>query len=140
MRKKELAAKGPDFKKTAKAVLVGVVVCVAAMLCMALLIEKGILPEGKWGIVSCVALCIGSGSASVYLILRQNKNILPSALAASAIMLLLVVCLAMLCCGHKLDAFAVLVDFVLIVAVSLICTMVAGRTGFSRKRRKKSIR
>ena len=140
MRKKDLPAKGPDFKRTARAVLVGLLICVAAMFCMAALIEKGILPEGKWGIVSCVALCIGSASSSVYLLLRQKRNLLPNALAASAVMLLLLVCLAMLCCGHALDVSALLIDTVLTVAVSLSCTMVAGKSGFSRKRRKTTIR
>ena len=136
MVKRESAPKERTFRLLLGATVTGLAVALAALMCLAMLMENGLVGAGEWGLFSRLALAVAALSAAMYARLRTVRDRLALSCAAGAIALLFLVPLSLLCGEMGFSAAAVGIDMAVILCACFCVCVVAPKGRGHRKIRK----
>jgi len=136
MSKRENAQKIKQLRVPALALLCAVVTSLCAMLCTAMLMERGVLGAGDWGLYARLCLAVGSLCGALYICLRIERNRLLMSAGVNVFALMLLLILSYACETENLSYGDLALDIILsLISAVLVCMVATKRT--KRKKSKK---
>lgn len=130
MTRKEGTLMISQLKMLLSAVVCAAVVTMAAILCTAVMMERGVLKVGEYdGLYARLGLTLGSLSSASYICLRADRKKLLLASGSTTLALAIVLCFSALCRAGEFNYFDLVTDIVVsLVPAWLICLVATKRT------------
>ena len=133
MSRKENLQKIRQLRVPAFALLCAVVLTICAMLCVAMLMDRGVLGAGRWRLWAKLCLALGMVCAGVCICLRCERKILPLSLGVNVLALAPLLSLSYICTSENLSYGDLAVDLAVALVSAVLVSMVAAK----RTKRKK---
>lgn len=119
-----------------RAMLCWVVVELAALLCIAMLMQKQIIGSDNYLWWSRLSLVLASACSAAFVCLRTKLARLPVCCLATSMCLIIVLPLVLLCGEGERPALAALADIILSLISNMLVCAVAAKSTKNRKKKK----
>lgn len=136
MSRKENIQKLRQLRVPVMAWLCAVVITLCAMLCAAMLMDRGVLGAGEWKLWAKLCLVLGTVCGGVCVCLRCSNHRLPISLGANALALVSLLSFSCICTSEKLSYGDLALDLALAMISSLLVCVVAAKRTKSKKSKK----